>query len=198
MINIIINERNQKEYQLSSDMKNLISNKLDFNKDYPITLEIGFVDLENPKLKGCDIILASRPTNKFVSESYKILKNISTILNTKDNGVFVDNKYTNSDIKINICHMSNEDDLLEYQKNKYWICDEIVKFIENILGESNDVVKLNNCINLKNSYYNILKYESINRPILGFDDCIMIIDITLNKPIWWIGSEWIDSNGNVV
>lgn len=43
--------------------------------------------------------------------------------------------------------------------------------------------------------YIILKqYNNLNRPTVT-EIGTMIFDTTLNKPIWWDGSKWIDANG---
>lgn len=36
------------------------------------------------------------------------------------------------------------------------------------------------------------------RPTLADNRCFQYFDTTLNKPIWWTGTKWVDANGTEV
>lgn len=44
----------------------------------------------------------------------------------------------------------------------------------------------------------VMATTTANRPTFPADECHMIIDTTLGKPIWWNGTNWIDATGATV
>lgn len=40
--------------------------------------------------------------------------------------------------------------------------------------------------------------QTVNRPALKAGEYANYFDTTLNKPIWWNGAKWVDTNGNIV
>lgn len=109
--------------------------------------------------------------------------------------------------KLEIVDINNEDIIYE---NILYNVDDITSIADNNNSIKNKIVcdsNTNRIYNVQgNNIYDALGYDiSINkkgtteqRP--NFDNYAYIgfeyFDTTLNKPIWWIGTKWVDSEGN--
>ena len=51
------------------------------------------------------------------------------------------------------------------------------------------------CKSIKTSDSNFKDYGTTSERPIGINTVFQYFDTTLNKPIWWTGTEWVDSNG---